>query len=69
MAKYVFDEGGSSAILVEKNSCFSQQEKGISLLSSLRLLQNFKKKGKGKGMCFVCSSSEHWAKGSSNVGT
>jgi hypothetical protein len=23
---------------------------------------NFKKKGKGKGICFVCSSSEHWAK-------
>jgi hypothetical protein len=34
--KKVFDEGGSSAILVQKkNSCFSQQEKGISLLSSL----------------------------------
>ena len=51
--KKVFDEGGCSAILVQKNSCFSQQEKGISLLSSLRLLQTLRRKVREK-VCALC---------------
>jgi hypothetical protein len=56
--KKVFDEGGSSAILLKKNSCFSQQEKGISLLSSLQLLQTLRRKVREKAyaLCVVALS-------------
>ncbi|EEE69506.1 hypothetical protein OsJ_28953 [Oryza sativa Japonica Group] len=57
-------EGGSSAIMVQKNPHASHNNKKVMPDVKPKATTNFKKKGKGKakGDCFVCGKSRHWAK-------
>ena len=61
--KKVAAEGGSSANLVQKKNpqAFHNKKKNKPFVKP-KANTEFKKKGKGKGSCFVCGNSGHWAK-------
>jgi hypothetical protein len=61
--KKVFDEGGSSTILVQKkNPHASHNNKKNKPIFNPKVAMTFEKKGKGKDNCFLCGSYENWAK-------
>jgi hypothetical protein len=58
----VYDEGGSNTNLVQKKNSHAAHNKKKNKSAIKPKVANFKKKSKGKGACFVCDGSNHWAK-------
>ena len=62
--KRVYEEGGSSANLVQKKKNPPAPQKKKNKNANKPKPAQFKKKGnnKEKGLCFVCGACDHWAK-------